>query len=162
MTHKKSTKFGLGLVFGAVAGAVAGLFLAPKAGKEMREDAKNLYDKIYKDLKDKEVDVAVKKIFGKVTSESKEIYTAAQKELAMQLSELGKNYKKVDKKKYLEVVGSVITRVKDERELPDSELKALGKHLEGDFKKLFPAKKKKKAPAKKKATPKKGKKVAKK
>lgn len=37
----KNKKFGLGLLIGAVAGAIAGLLTAPKSGKETRDDLKN-------------------------------------------------------------------------------------------------------------------------
>ena len=46
MAQKKS-HFGIGMAVGAVAGAVAGLFLAPKAGKELREDAMKMYKKLH-------------------------------------------------------------------------------------------------------------------
>lgn len=35
-----SISFGVGLLFGVVAGAVAGILLSPKAGEEMRKDLK--------------------------------------------------------------------------------------------------------------------------
>ena len=38
----KSSKFGLGVVFGAIAGAVTALLSAPKSGKETREELKKL------------------------------------------------------------------------------------------------------------------------
>ena len=37
---KKDNKFFLGMILGAAAGVVAGVFLAPKSGKETREDLK--------------------------------------------------------------------------------------------------------------------------
>lgn len=37
---KKDNKFFLGMILGAAAGVVAGIFLAPKSGKETREDLK--------------------------------------------------------------------------------------------------------------------------
>ena len=37
---KKDNKFFLGIILGAVAGVAAGVFLAPKSGKESREDIK--------------------------------------------------------------------------------------------------------------------------
>lgn len=135
------------MVIGAVVGAVAGLFLAPKSGKELREDTVDLYNK----LKDKDPDEVVKEIFGKVTDESREIYEHAHKHLAEQLSDLKDNYKNIDKSKYAEVVSDVVNHVKEEHDLPEAELKTLGKHLNEDFKKLFPmipSVSTKKAPAK--------------
>lgn len=42
----KGKKFGLGIVIGAVAGAVAALLTAPKSGKETREDLKKKADEV--------------------------------------------------------------------------------------------------------------------
>lgn len=132
---KSSSKLGLGVVIGAVVGTVAGLFLAPKAGKELRDDALEYYKK----LKDKDPDQIVKEIFGRASEETKEMYDTSKKLLAEQLSSLKQNYDTIDKSKYSVAVKDVVNHIKDEHDLPDNELKALAGHLENDFKKLFPA-----------------------
>lgn len=48
---KSKGKFVLGAVFGAIAGAVTGLLMAPKSGKETREDLKNKSKEIIADSK---------------------------------------------------------------------------------------------------------------
>ena len=48
---KKRNKFALGTVFGAVTGLVAGLLLAPKSGKETRQDIKRAAGNIIEDSK---------------------------------------------------------------------------------------------------------------
>ncbi len=147
MTQQKSSKLGLGIIVGAVAGAVAGLFLAPKAGKELRKDAQKLYSDITKDS-----EAAVKEIFGKVTEESMDLYKKAQKEVASQVDNASKTYKSIDKAKYKEIVMNAVENVKEDMKLPETQLKKLMSYLEGDFKKLANnVAPKKKAAAKKKA-----------
>jgi len=134
-------------MMGAVAGAIAGLFLAPKAGKQLRKDAQKLYEDISKDP-----EAAVKEIFGKVTEESMQIYTAAQKEVSAQLANLSANYKTLDTSKYKEVVKQAVDNAKADKKLPEDQLKKLITYLEKDIKKLAAPKK---APARKKTTAKK-------
>ncbi len=43
-------KFALGALLGAAIGAASGILLAPKSGKETREDLKKQADKMYGDL----------------------------------------------------------------------------------------------------------------
>lgn len=135
---KKTSKLGVGLLLGAAAGAVAGLFLAPKAGKELRKDAKKLYDDISKNP-----DAAVKDIFGKVSKESVELYHMAQKEVVLQLDKLSENYKKLDTAKYKDIALQAVDRVKEDHELPQDQLKKLTAYLEKDIKKLVGADQKK-------------------
>lgn len=127
----KKSKFKAGLILGAVSGALAGLFLAPKAGKELRKDAQKLYDDISADP-----EAAVKAIFGKVSDEGVAMYKSAQKELVKQLTNLSENYKTLDSSKYKEVVVQAINNVKTEKKLPDNQLKTLMDYLEKDIKKL--------------------------
>lgn len=49
---KKHGGAGLGLLFGAIGGAIAGLLFAPKSGKELREDIKRLYNDVESDIWD--------------------------------------------------------------------------------------------------------------
>lgn len=49
MVSKKS-KFGIGLVLGALGGALAGLFLAPKSGKQTQNEAKKAIKGLKKDF----------------------------------------------------------------------------------------------------------------
>src|SRR3989338_5593642 len=130
------SKIGIGVVIGAVAGTIAGLFLAPKAGRDLQKDAKKIYD----DLKDKDPNVVIKQVFGVVSKESQELYKASKERLADELADLKENYKTIDSAKYAKIVGDVVAHIKDEHNLPEDQLKALGTHLQGDFKKLFLAK----------------------
>lgn len=147
---QKSTKLGLGLIVGAVGGAIAGLFLAPKAGKELRKDAQKLYDEISKNP-----EAAVKEIFGKVTEESMQLYSKVQKEVSAGLGMLSENYKTLNTEKYKEVVKQAVDNVKEVKKLPEDQLKKLMTYLEQDIKKLTAPRKSVKKPSVKKAPAKK-------
>ncbi|MFI3301405.1 MAG: YtxH domain-containing protein [Candidatus Gastranaerophilales bacterium] len=49
MSDKKSFLFGMGLIAGVVGGILAGVCLAPKSGKESREELKEAAVKLYED-----------------------------------------------------------------------------------------------------------------
>lgn len=162
MTHKKSSKLGLGVLLGAAAGAVAGLFLAPKAGKELRKDAKKLSqtamkfsDEYRKKLDKKEPEEVAKIVFGDVSEASTKLAKRAHKDLSVELAQLKEKYNKIDKKKYGEAVKTVVEGFKADKSIPDGTLKKLATYLEKDAQKLVASTKKKtaakkKAPAKRK------------
>lgn len=160
---KKKSKIGLGLLLGATAGAVAGLFLAPKTGKELRKDAKILSDKAKKfadeykkKLEKEEPSEAAKIVFGDVTDTSVAFMQKANKELSEELGILKEKYSTIDKNKYSEAVKNLIDNYKADKALPEGSLKKLAAYLEKDAKVLVSRPKTtKKAPAKKKAAPKK-------
>lgn len=163
MANKKS-KIGLGLLLGATAGAVAGLFLAPKTGKELRKDAKDLSDKAKKfadeykkKLEKEEPAEAAKIVFGDVTDTSVAFMQKANKELSEELGILKEKYSTIDKKKYSEAVKNLMDSYKADKALPEGSLKKLAAYLEKDAKVLVsrPKTTKKKAPAKKKPAAKK-------
>lgn len=56
----KSDKFGIGMLFGMVAGALAGLFLSPNTGKKNRDLVVAEIKKLEKELKDKDLDKKIK------------------------------------------------------------------------------------------------------
>lgn len=128
---KKPSSLGVGILVGAAVGAVAGLFLAPKAGKELRKDAKKLYEGVTKDP-----EAAVKEIFGKVSKETLELYKGAQKEVIAQLNKVSDSYKDLDSAKYKDIAMKAVEKVKDDHEVPQDQLKKLTAYLEGDLKKF--------------------------
>lgn len=161
MAANKSSKLGLGVLLGAAAGAVAGLFLAPKAGKELRSDAKKLSKSlsksasIYRNKLDKKTSEEIAKIvFGDVSEASMKLADIAHKELTAELKNLEKQYKTIDKDKYAMAVKSVIANLKKDGKVPAAPLKKLASYLQDDVKKLT------KRPAAKKAAVKSAKKSA--
>lgn len=132
MSHKKSN-FGIGVILGAAAGALAGLFLAPKAGKALRQDAL----KMYKKLQTEDPKVIAQKVFGDVSEESQKFVKKAYEDLSVHLADLKKRYSTIDTAKYKEAVQSVITTIKDEGNMPENAMKKLMTYLESDAKKLI-------------------------
>lgn len=54
----------LGFILGAAVGAIAGLLLAPKSGKELREDLRDLSEKVADDAKSE---------YGKMSAKAKDL-----------------------------------------------------------------------------------------
>ena len=125
----KQSKFGVGLMLGALLGGVAALFLTPKTGKENREFAKKKWAALHKALQTKSKEEIVKEIFGTVTKEGRKLYDMAQKELNTRLEELKKKHPDIDKGKYMDVVKEVVTRLKDEKEATKERLSDLSEFL---------------------------------
>ena len=155
MKSKNSSKMGLGMLLGVAAGAIAGLFLAPKPGKELRKDAKNLTDEVVKSatkynkkLQKKTPEQIAKVVFGDMSEASMKLAKKAHKSLAAELSSLEANYQKIDKKKYTAAVKTVVDGLKKDGEVPAATLKKLASYLQLDAKKLAT----KKVPAKRKTT----------
>lgn len=153
MQTKKSTKVGLGVLLGAAAGAIAGLFLAPKAGKELRKDAQKLSKTVmssankYSKLLDKKTpDQIAKKVFGDLTESSTKLSQKVHSELRYEIAKLEKKYNTIDKKKYSSAVKTVVSSLKSEGKVPAATLKKLTSYLEKDARALV---------GKKKAAPKK-------
>jgi gas vesicle protein len=157
MTDKKTSKLGLGMLLGLAAGAVAGLFLAPKSGKQLRKDVSKKTKEIQKLLEEKDFEEIVKGIFGSVNKDSVELLEKAKINLAEKLANLKDSLEKLDKEKYKQIVSEVVDEVKTDKSVSQDSLSKLKTYLESDFKKLQKGKKtsapkKSKAPAKKSST----------
>ncbi len=149
MNRKGASRFGLGIVLGAITGAISGLLLAPKSGKKMRADAIKTYNQLKKLLDEKKPEEIVADIFGKVTEETKTFFNQSKDLLARHLSELKVGIDKIDKEKYKKAVGAVVGDLRSQGEISDDSLDKLRKYLEGDFRKLTTPKKRIKKIAKK-------------
>lgn len=136
MAENKPSGFGLGLVIGAVGGALAGLFLAPKSGKALRKDAKKKYNELVKLLKDKEVDKKVKQIYGKVTVEGKKLYLEVKEELAVALANLKESIEDIDRDTYVEKVDEVVKNLQKTSKGSVDTAKKLKDELVKDWEKL--------------------------
>ena len=105
-----------GALVGAMAGAVAGVLLAPKSGKETREDI----HKLAKEWSEKAADVyedAMETIYDK----------------AVALRAVGK---KLDEKKYLEMVKEVVDELKNDGKVTLEVATRLGAQLKRDWNKV--------------------------
>jgi gas vesicle protein len=112
---KEFSSFMSGLTVGALAGVAAGVLLAPKSGKETREDIK----KLAVDLSDKATDM----------------YLEAKDRLDRKLDAIKALGKKIDEEKYLALVDEVVAEFKKE-DLDKDAAKKLGAQLRRDWGKV--------------------------
>lgn len=114
VSNKKSSRFGLGILLGMVVGAIAGIFMAPKSGKENKEAVFKKLQQLKKELQDAEIDKKVKEIYGDVTEKSLELYAKTRKELVKRLDDIKERVEEIDTDKYIEMVEDVVERVRKE------------------------------------------------
>jgi|GEM_PF-675933 len=134
--NKKSSLFGFGLVMGAVAGALGGLFFAPKPGKKLRADVAKRAAEIKKLLEDTDVQHVVKLIFDEASEKTTNIYGEAKLKLSEMLAELSQEWDSLDKQKYVQLVGKVVESVKNSHDIKEDAVTKLKKYLEGEYSKL--------------------------
>lgn len=113
MNGDKAFSFLKGLFIGAIAGAAAGILLAPKSGKETQEDIKKLAE----EYKDKAVDM----------------YTATKRMMEKKLANVKKLGAKLDESKYMDLVNEVIDEVKNDGSVTAEVAKKLGTQLRNDW-----------------------------
>jgi len=136
----KTSKFGLGLLFGALAGGLAAFFLSPKSGPENREMVAKKVKELEKLLKDKNLDEKLKKIFGEATDEAKAVYLKAKKNFIKSLAETKKTIEHLDKEKVTEVAHETVEILKKEVKREGKEMDKLKEELAKEWKKLSPKK----------------------
>lgn len=113
---EKTGNFLKGLLFGAVVGAVAGVLLAPKAGKETREDLMKMASKVKRDATD-----SFEKARALVMEKATALRTAG---------------KKIDQERYLGIVSEVVNEFKNDKEVTVDAAKRLGSQLRRDWNKV--------------------------
>lgn len=133
---KKVSHFGLGLLIGALGGALAGLLYAPKSGKENRKEASKRLKDLQKMFSEKEIEKKAKQIFGKATSETKELYLHTTKALLEKLNDAKDKVGSIDKKKYQKLVDDVVSDFKKQTKQSGDVVKKLKNLLVSDWKKL--------------------------
>ena len=136
MVDQKKSRFGLGLLIGTIIGGITALFVAPKSGKEMREDLAKKAAALKKLLEEKEIDKKVKEVFEVVTEETKNIYLKAKEWLIEELAQLKEAVDKINWEDYQKSVDKVIVRVKKETKKGAKEVEKLKKQLLDEWKKL--------------------------
>lgn len=138
MTNQKSNKFGLGLILGAVSGALTGIFLTPKTGKKMRADVLKRAKQIRQMIEDTDASVVISDMFDEVTEKSTAVYNEIKDMVSEKLADLTESIDSIDKEKYLRVVRSVVDELKNKKELTEQQLEKVKQHLEKDYEKLTP------------------------
>ncbi len=110
---KEFNSFLSGLLVGTLAGATAGLLLAPKSGVETRED--------------------IKKLAGDVKEKTQDVYSQARKSLERKVKAVKNLGEKIDEKKYSKFVDEIVSEYKDKELLNSETAKNLGKQLKKDW-----------------------------
>jgi gas vesicle protein len=113
MSNNNAESFMKGLLFGTVAGVVAGILLAPKSGAETREDIKKLAE----ELKDKAEDA----------------YAKARREVERKIAQVKKAGGKIDETKYKALVTEVVDEFKRDAEVTSSAAQKLAEQLKADW-----------------------------
>jgi len=109
--QNSSEKFGLGLIFGAIAGAVATFFLTPTTGEENRKKAKEIFEKVKIMVEEGEVEQKAKELFGDVSEEGKRLIAEARTEILEKMDEVKSDIDNFDKAKFMKFVNETVTSV---------------------------------------------------
>jgi len=127
--QKSSSKLGLGLIMGTVIGAITAFFLSPKSGKENREEALKKFKELEEWLKEKEVDVKLKEIYGEVTEEGRRLFEFVSREVTIVMDEVKEKIEDFDKEKYEKMIENVMNKAKKETKTTVEKLEKMKKHL---------------------------------
>ncbi|NTU46444.1 hypothetical protein HGA88_02360 [Candidatus Roizmanbacteria bacterium] len=141
MSTQKSSKFGIGLLIGATAGALAALFLTPQSGKENKELVKKKYEEFLKMLEEHEVEKKTKVIFGDVTEEGTKLYEAARVRLSEKMKEVQKVSKDMDREEFVQLVGDTLAQVTEEAKASLPKIKQLQDYFVDQWEELKKTKK---------------------
>ena len=111
MAEQKSSNFGLGLMLGALGGALAALFLTPTTGEENRKKAKALYEELKNQIEEGKWDEKAKELYGDVSEEGKRLYAEVSVEVSKKLEELKDQVEDFDKVKFQKYVEETVQTV---------------------------------------------------
>ncbi len=134
---RKSSKFGLGLIVGAVAGTLAGILYAPKTGKQTRKEVGKKLDELKEKFSEMEIDKKVKDIYGTVSEAARDQYLSVTKELVQRLADLRDKVGEIDTKKYQKIVEEVLIDFKATGQHSATVINKMRKHLIADWQSLF-------------------------
>ncbi len=127
--QKPSSKLGLGLIMGTIIGAISAFFLSPKSGKENREEVLKKVKELEEWLKEKEVDVKLKEIYGEATEEGRKLFEFVRKEIIILMGDVKERIEDFDKEKYEKMIDDVMDRAKKETKATIEKLEKMKKHL---------------------------------
>lgn len=123
---RKQSNVGLALFVGMAVGAVAGLFMAPKSGKENREEARKKLEELKKSWENGSMQKKVEETFGEISDESMKMYQTAQEELIKRMDTV-KDL--TDTAAYEEMVTSVVKWVQEKMGMSGEEADVKGRKL---------------------------------
>lgn len=125
-------------LLGAMAGALGGLLLAPKSGKETREDIAKLALQISKKVQTEadETKARVKDVFGKATDEATRQYKEVRAAIVSKVATIKTAGTEIDKEKYGKVVDEVVTDFKKDIDSTKGSAVKLGTYFKKDWEKM--------------------------
>lgn len=137
MSKNKSGFFLAGLI-GALAGAIGGILLAPKSGKETRRDIARLAAEISKKIKTEteETKSRIKDVFGKATDEAVNKYNEIKNTVIGKVASIKTAGEEIDKEKYGKIVDNVITDFKSDLANTKSGAEKIATYLKKDWEKV--------------------------
>lgn len=125
-------------LLGALAGAVGGLLLAPKSGKETRKDIAKLASEISMRIKmeTSETKARIKDIFGKASEDAMDKYNEVKNTVVGKVASLKTAGEEIDKDKYGKIVDTVISDFKDDFANTKSGAEKIAMYLKKDWEKV--------------------------
>jgi gas vesicle protein len=139
---QSSSKFGLGLMFGAIIGGLTAFFLSPNSGPENQKLVAKKIKELEKLLAETDIENKVKEIFGEATEEGRVVYKKAKKEFIKTLAEAKGTIESLDKEKVSAVAHETVEILKKEVKHEGKEMEKLKDELAKEWKKLAPKAKK--------------------
>jgi len=135
---KNSGKFFMAGVIGALAGAIGGLLLAPKSGKETRDDIARLALQISKKMKTEadETKTRVVDIFGKATDEATRKYKEVRSAIVSKIATVKTAGMEIDKEKYSKVVDEVVNDFVKDIEATKGSVAKITSYFKKDWEKM--------------------------
>ncbi|MEI8067644.1 MAG: YtxH domain-containing protein [Candidatus Shapirobacteria bacterium] len=129
--------FLVGLV-AAAAGAIGGLLLAPKSGKETRDDLKKLAESLKKQVKTgvQETEAKVIEVFGEATKAATDKYTEIRTAVVDKIVALKTAGNEIDKDKYGLIVEKVVNDFKDDLVASKTSVVKMATQLKKDWEKI--------------------------
>jgi len=130
----KVKRFTIAMGLAAIAGAVAGVLLAPKKGTETRAQVKKKADQISKALKEtkKQTEARTKKVFKEATHDTMGIYMRAKGMIAGEVESI-RSKREVGKADFDRIVKKVVDQVKKEKKVAVPTAKKLATELKRDW-----------------------------
>jgi gas vesicle protein len=137
MSKKGKNVFLVGML-GAIAGVIGGLLLAPKSGKETRDDIKKLALKLSKEIKTnvEDTESKVKEVFGEVTDATLAKYKEIRTMVIDKVAAVKTAGKEIDKEKYGKIVEDVVEEYKKDLTATKSGAVKLTSQLKKDWEKV--------------------------
>jgi len=134
----KSGKILMAGLIGALAGAIGGLLLAPKSGKETRSDLIKLRDSIRDQIKNtvEETESKVIEVFGQATKEATDKYKEIRTAVIDKVAALKAAGNEIDKEKYAAVVEKVVDDFSDDLIASKTSVIKMATQLKKDWEKI--------------------------